>query len=34
MYDTLSMALSEVVNRMAFTVENIRADKLGAGIAG
>jgi predicted lipoprotein len=33
MYDTLSMALSEVVNRMAFTVENIRADKLGAGIA-
>ena len=32
MYDTLSMALSEVVNRMAFTVENIRADKLQAGI--
>lgn len=32
-YDTLSMALSEVVNRMGFTVENIRADKLGAGIA-
>ncbi|HEU5072590.1 MAG TPA: imelysin family protein [Polyangiaceae bacterium] len=31
-YDTLSMALSEVVNRMGFTVENIRADKLGAGI--
>lgn len=33
MYDTLSMALSEVVNRMGFTIENIRADKLGAGIA-
>lgn len=33
MYDTLSMGLSEVVNRMGFTVENIRADKLGAGIA-
>ncbi len=32
-YDTLSMALSEVVNRMGFTVENIRADKLAAGIA-
>ena len=32
-YDTLSMALSEVVNRMGFTVENIRADKIGAGIA-
>ena len=32
-YDTLSMALSEVVNRMGFTVENIRADKLGAGMA-
>ena len=33
MYDTLPMALSEVVNRMGFTIENIRADKLGAGIA-
>lgn len=33
MYDTLSMALSEIVNRMAFTVENIRADKLEAAIA-
>jgi len=32
-YTTLSMALSEVVNRMAFTLENIRADKLEAGIA-
>jgi predicted lipoprotein len=32
-YETLSMALSEVVNRMGFTVENIRADKLAAGIA-
>lgn len=31
-YDTLSMALSEVVNRMGFTLENIRADKIGAGI--
>lgn len=33
MYDTLSMALSEIVNRMGFTIENIRADKLGVGIA-
>jgi predicted lipoprotein len=33
MFETLSMALGEVVNRMAFTVENIRADKLEAGIA-
>lgn len=32
-YETLSLALSEVVNRMGFTIENIRADKLGAGIA-
>jgi hypothetical protein len=28
-FDTLHLALGEVVNRMAFTVENIRADKLG-----
>lgn len=33
LYDTLSMALSEVVNRMAFTIENMRADKIEAGIA-
>jgi predicted lipoprotein len=32
-YQTLSMALSELVNRMAFTIENIRADKLAAGIS-
>ncbi len=32
-YDTLSMALSEMVNRMGFLVETIRADKLDAGIA-
>jgi predicted lipoprotein len=30
MYDTLPMALSEIVNRLAFTIENTRADKLGA----
>lgn len=28
-FETLNLALSEIVNRMAFTVENIRADKLG-----
>jgi predicted lipoprotein len=28
-YETLQMALGEVVNRMGFTVEDIRADKLG-----
>jgi len=28
-YSTLQMALGEVVNRMGFTVENIRAEKLG-----
>lgn len=33
LYDTLSMALSEIVNQMAFTIENMRADKLESGIA-
>jgi predicted lipoprotein len=28
-YKSLQMALSEVVNRMAFTIEDIRSDKLG-----
>jgi predicted lipoprotein len=32
-FDTLPMALSEVVNRMAFTIEAIRGNKLEAGIA-
>lgn len=33
LYDTLPMALSEIVNRMAFSIEDMRADKLEAGIA-